>query len=230
MRLESQYATQVVSHHAGTLEIVSTASSRRERKKDQTRLTLTRSALKLFREQGFEATTVEEIAEAADFHRATFFRLFASKGDVAFGDIADRLKAARTAFEENADAEDLWATARDVIIRESTRFASSDPELQAAYVALWATDPGLQQRFSALMTEWERAVAQFFATAWGVDANHDIDCQTIGTAIIGVSRSSMLVAHATGRPIQDLLDAGYRTLAAGLTTTISGRNRDRPTA
>lgn len=200
-------------------------SSRGERRKDQTRLALTRSALRLFREQGYEATTVEEIAEAADYHRATFFRLFAGKSDVAFGDIADRLKDARRAFEDSVDAEDPWATARDIIIGESTRFASSDPELQAAYVALWATDPGLQQRFSALMTEWERAVAQFFATRWGVDPNHDIECQTIGAAMIGVSRSSMLVAQATGQPIRELLDAGYATLAAGLTRTITSRTR-----
>src|SRR5882672_631536 len=110
--------------------VVSTASTRRDRRRDQTRLALTRSALKLFREQGFEATTVEEIAEAADYHRATFFRLFASKGDVAFGDIAERLKAARDAFEDNAHTGDPWITARDIIIRESGRFASSDPELQ----------------------------------------------------------------------------------------------------
>lgn len=205
--------------------MVSAASSRRERRKDQTRLALTRSALALFREQGFEATTVEEIAEAADYHRATFFRLFAGKDDVAFGDIADRLEAARAAFEDNAQAEDPWRTARDVIIRESTRFASNDPELQAAYVHLWVTDPGLQQRFTALMTEWERAVAQFFAARWGVDPQHDLDCQIIGTAMIGVSRSAMLVAQATGRPIRDLLDAGYQTLAAGMTATITSRTQ-----
>lgn len=204
---------------------MSTASSRRERQKDRTRLALTRSALKLFREQGFEATTVDEIAEAADYHRATFFRLFASKGDVAFGDIAERLKAARQAFEDSVDADDPWSTAREIIVRESHRFASSDPELQAAYVALWVTDPGLQQRFTALMIEWERAVAHFFAGCWGVDPNHDIECQTIGTAMIGVSRSSMLVAQVTGQPIGDLLDAGYETLAAGLPRTIAGRGR-----
>jgi AcrR family transcriptional regulator len=204
---------------------VSTASLRRERRKDQTRLALTRAALRLFREQGFEATTVEEIAEAADYHRATFFRLFASKGDVAFGDIGDRLEAARTAFGASADCDDPWRTARDIIVRESGRFASSDPELQSAFVALWVTDPGLQQRFTALMIEWERLVAGFFATRWGVDPHHDIDCQVIGTAMIGVSRSTMLVAHATGQPIAELLDAGYEALAAGVTRTIAGRTR-----
>lgn len=206
---------------------MSTASSRRERQKDQTRLALTRAALRLFREQGFEATTVDEIAAAADYHRATFFRLFASKGDVAFGDIADRLEAARRAFEDSTGTDDPWVTAREIIIGESNRFASSDPELQAAYVALWVTDPGLQQRFTALMIDWERAVARFFATCWGVEANQDIQCQTIGAAMIGVSRSSMLVAHATGQPINDLLDAGYETVAAGLKTIIAARTPAR---
>jgi AcrR family transcriptional regulator len=44
---------------------------RRERKKAQTRRALTKAALDLFLERGFDATTIEDIAEAADFHRAT---------------------------------------------------------------------------------------------------------------------------------------------------------------
>ncbi|MEV7790524.1 TetR family transcriptional regulator [Streptomyces sp. NPDC087512] len=56
----------------------------RERKKQRTRDTLLRSALELFTERGYEATTVDDIAEAAEVSQRTFFRYFASKEEAAF--------------------------------------------------------------------------------------------------------------------------------------------------
>jgi AcrR family transcriptional regulator len=61
----------------------------RERKKARTRAAIQREALRLFREQGYDATTIDQIAEAAEFSPSTFFRYFPSKEDVVMYDDLD---------------------------------------------------------------------------------------------------------------------------------------------
>lgn len=48
----------------------------RERKKAKTKAAIQQHALRLFRQQGYQATTVEQIAEAAEVSPSTFFRYF----------------------------------------------------------------------------------------------------------------------------------------------------------
>src|ERR687897_2381320 len=63
----------------------------RERKKARTRAEIQRQALRLFRERGYEATTVARIAEAAEVSESTFFRYFPTKEDVVLWDEFDPL-------------------------------------------------------------------------------------------------------------------------------------------
>src|SRR5689334_22693065 len=63
----------------------------RERKKIKTRQAIRREAYRLFREHGYDATTVDRIAEAAEISPSTFFRYFPTKEDLVLTDEYDPL-------------------------------------------------------------------------------------------------------------------------------------------
>lgn len=124
-----------------------TAESRspglRERKKAQTRRAIQEHALRLFLSKGYEATTVEEIAAAANVSPMTFFRYFPRKEDVVMDDEYDPVIyaaiAGRTADESPLDAirrgladtlPRVYAADRDALLAR-TRLLLSAPALRA---------------------------------------------------------------------------------------------------
>jgi AcrR family transcriptional regulator len=116
----------------------------RERKKLQTRTAIVSAALDLFEAKGFEATTVEDIAAAADVSPRTFFRYFESKQDVVMAKTHEHggglgaLVAARPPGEGPVEALRQVITGQmqaladeDGVMLREMRMMMSTPELRA---------------------------------------------------------------------------------------------------
>jgi AcrR family transcriptional regulator len=115
----------------------------RERKKLKTRATIESRALALIRTKGYEATTVQEIAEAAEVSESTFFRYFPSKADVVMWDQFDPviIAAYRAQPSELGPIDALRRAIREAFgslsdtemsdERERTSLAFTVPELRA---------------------------------------------------------------------------------------------------
>lgn len=103
--------------------------SRRERKKDETRTRIFRAAVALFRERGFEATTIDDIIERADVAKGTFFNYFPRKESV-LGYLSEEQLAEADAIVESILASKKSARAK--LIELLQRIASvyeEEPEL-----------------------------------------------------------------------------------------------------
>ncbi|HTZ92287.1 MAG TPA: TetR family transcriptional regulator [Streptosporangiaceae bacterium] len=115
----------------------------RERKKARTRAAIRQQALRLIREQGYAATTIEQIADAAEVSPATFFRYFPTKEDVVLQDDLDIIttealdaqppelspiaafRAASAATLASLSPEDL------ATLRDTAELTASVPEVRA---------------------------------------------------------------------------------------------------
>ena len=115
----------------------------RERKRQQTRERLTRMAMALFRERGFEATTLDDIAAAADISRRSFFHYFASKEDVVFAWQEEITAALVDAVAARPAAESMLTAAENAILAMVRQL---EPGEAIAMAQLKRDNPALQAR------------------------------------------------------------------------------------
>jgi AcrR family transcriptional regulator len=190
----------------------------RERKKARTRASIREQALRLFREQGYDATTVDQIAEAAEVSPSTFFRYFPSKEEVVLQDDFDIL-ALGSFLDQPADLSPVAA------FRAATKatFASLSEEDLATFretAALTLTVPELRAR---AMDEFARTIC-FIADAAARRSGRDPDdfaVKNLAGAIVGVIMAATMPwsEWAELDPDQDMferIDAALAHLEEGL--------------
>jgi len=140
----------------------------RERKKQKTRESIQREAMRLFGKQGYEETTVEQIAAAVEVSPSTFFNYFPSKEDVVLYDAYDPVIA--TLLLERPANEPLSVAIRAVLEAMGDVF-ERDREIILARAKLWIEVPVLRAR---LWEELEKAQA-FMSALIAQRSGRDMD-------------------------------------------------------
>ena len=147
---------------------MSTEPGLRERKKQRTRETIANAARRLFAERGYHATTLPEIAEAADVSTRTIFAYFPSKEDILFSDFPAMQQALAQALAERPDGEDALETVRKFIL-SLHEFEKTDLDEQMRLCI--ESDETLRSHLRARLASLEELIAP--AIAKDLDAADD---------------------------------------------------------
>jgi AcrR family transcriptional regulator len=194
----------------------------RERKKARTRAAIREHALRLFREQGYAVTTVEQIAGAAEISPATFFRYFPTKEDVVLQDDFDLV----TIGALDAQPPELGPVAafRAAARQSLAAMTEEDKERFRETSRLTAEVPEIRARALDEFTRTLDAIAAALARRLG-RTEDDFAVRTLAGAIIGVIMSasdSLLDPSAQADRPTDVIevfgriDAALAQLEAGL--------------
>jgi AcrR family transcriptional regulator len=190
----------------------------RERKKARTREALRDAAVELFSRQGFDHTTVEEIADACEVSPRTFFRYFPTKEDVLFADADDR----RDALLSVLAAQPLERSPLAALHAAMRALALDYRDDRAALVArseIVAVSPQLQAYKAEHQHGWEAAVVDELlrrARAVGSPAT-PAELRllaAVATAAIRVSLDTWIADERRVGP-EVLLDAAFERIASG---------------
>jgi AcrR family transcriptional regulator len=186
----------------------------RERKKARTRAAIREHALRLFREQGYDATTVEQIAEAAEVSPSTFFRYFPTKEDVVLQDDFDVMGL--EAFEAQPAEMSPIAAYRAATMQTFASLTPDELDRFRETTNLTFTVPEVRARAVDELARSVDVVAAAFARRTG-RATDDFAVRNVAGAVIGVVLAATL--PWADQPASDMLeriDAALLHLEAGL--------------
>jgi len=190
------------------------AGGLRERKKRKTRAAIQREALRLFQEQGYDATTIEQIAEAVEISPSTFFNYFPTKEDVVMLDEYDPLVAALLAARP--PEEPLGVAIRRLVGEGMAAIFQRDRDLMLARARLALEVPVLRARLWEEMERSEGFFRTLVAERLRADPD-DFELRVAAGAVAGGIYAAVLEwARLGGRAdIVDLLDRALDVIESG---------------
>ena len=139
----------------------------RERKKQQTRDAIVAAALELFAERGYDATTIADIAAAADIAPRTFFGYFPTKEAVVFHDKETTVQGLRDRLVQRADGETAIDAMRAWVETLTSEVDWTDDRERKRRCLVQET-PTLREHERANMAEFEDLLAEAVARDLGL--------------------------------------------------------------
>jgi len=202
----------------------------RERKKQKTRESIQRTALRLFEKQGYEETTIEQVSAAAEISPSTFFNYFPTKEDVVLYDAYDPV-AVRMLLERPKD-EPVSVGLRKVLEGLAAAF-ERDQQMMLARGRLFVEVPELRARMWDEVERTQDLIAKLLADRTGRRPD-DFELRVTARVVLSaVLEATLDWMRSNGRRnlVQlinralDIVESGARLSAV---TRAKPRNRRRP--
>jgi mycofactocin system transcriptional regulator len=197
-----------------TGKAVADAGTRRGRPPGTSRRELELIALRLFTDQGFDNTTIEQIAAEAGVSKRTFFRYFSSKASVLWSEFDSEVDTIRAALADVPAGVPMMDAIRRAVVTANHYGPQDVPELRMR-MNLIGSVPALQSSAAIHYDAWERAISDFAATRMDLPAD-SLYPLTVGRATLAACRAAY--DRWSARADADLtfyLDAALAALAVG---------------
>jgi AcrR family transcriptional regulator len=193
----------------------------RERKKLKTREAIQRTAMRLFEKQGYEETTIEEIAAAAEISPSTFFNYFPTKEDVVLFDAFDPM--AIQMFRDLPRDEPLNVGLQKVLEALSAAF-ERDEHIILARGRLFLEVPELRARVWDEVERMQELIVEVLAERTGRRPN-DFELRVTARIVIGaLFEASMEWMRGKGRPrLVELFNRALEVVESGASLTTRPR-------
>lgn len=189
--------------------------SLRDRKKERTRLALFEAALTLFADKGFDATTIDEIAAAAEVSRRTFFRYFAAKEAVVFPWDEPRLALFREILADRRPGEDRFERIRRALMALAGEYMEQARDMLAQHKVV-ESSPALLAYERKLDRRWEEALAEALAVGARSERQRR-RARIVAGAMMGAIRATLAEWFAMGAKgdLKTMGDAALDLIEAG---------------
>ncbi|MFI2372862.1 TetR/AcrR family transcriptional regulator [Streptomyces sp. NPDC018833] len=187
----------------------------RERKRIKTRIAIRTAAYRLIAEQGYDATTVEQIAAAAEVSPSTVFRYFPTEEDIVLTDEHDAAMVA--ALNARPAGEPPLASLRAVLTEAVASIAEQEPEELRLRTRLMSEVPSLRARLTGTMAETSQVLAAPIAAPAGRSPD-DLEVRIFTAAVMGALREAMprWAEHGQKDDLAALVDRTMDVLEGGL--------------
>jgi TetR/AcrR family transcriptional regulator, regulator of mycofactocin system len=197
-----------------TGKAVDVAGSRRGRPPGTSRRELELIALRLFTDQGFDSTTIEQIAAEAGVSKRTFFRYFSSKAGLLWSEFDREVDTIRAALAEVPATVPMMDAIRRAVVTANHYGPQDVPELRIR-MHLISSVPALQSSTAVHYDAWERAISDFAATRIGQPAD-SLYPLAVGRATLAACRAAYDRWWAlSDADLTFYLDAALAAVAAG---------------
>jgi AcrR family transcriptional regulator len=184
----------------------------REQTRAVIRSLLARTALELFAAQGYDETTVEEVAAAAGISRRTLFNYFDSKEDLALSGLTEQGELIAARFAERPSSEDTWVSLRDAF--QVLEEIEAPAERRLEMISLLFDSDSLRAGHAEKQARWRDLLAPLIEERLEASEHGALEARGIAAAAIGCLQESYQEWAKLGGQVNlfDLYDVAVRAI------------------